>query len=282
MREPLNRTILLLDIERFGRRDDVVQAVLRRGLHTVVDRTLLAAGAEPSQQYREDRGDGVIVLLSGDVPKTEVLRALLTLTPELLHEQNRLASSSAQLRLRMVLASGEVAHDQLAGTTGGLVGHDLNEACRLLDADALRTALAERAGETCVLAISDPIYQGVVRHGHRGIRPESFASVHVTVKDGALSAWLHIGNGPAVAPPDPAAPGPAVSAAGDTRPAPAAQAPASGAVFHFHGAPVVHGSVVGGDQHGVSGGQVSGDVVLGGQLDRDHEHRAGTGEGATR
>ncbi|MFD0275067.1 hypothetical protein ACFVHB_14365 [Kitasatospora sp. NPDC127111] len=283
MPEPVNRTILLLDIERFSRRDDVVQAVLRRTLKSVVDETLLAAGVEVTQQYREDRGDGLIVLLGGEVAKTAVLRSLLTVTPELLHDHNRLASRGAQMRLRMVLAAGEIAHDPQAGTAGGVVGHDLNQSFRLLDSDALRAALAERAEDECVLMVSPVVYEGVVRHGHRGVRPEHFRRTEVTVKDGVLAGWLHRGGGERPEVPGdgeaeaPAPPGPAdgvrAAAAGPSGgPAVAPPPPRSGgaerpgAVFHFHGAPVVHGSLVGGDQHGVSGGQVTGDVVLGGTL----------------
>lgn len=294
MREPVNRTILLLDVERFSRRDDVVQAVLRRTFNKIVDQTLEAAGVEATQQYREDRGDGLIVLLSGDVAKTVLLRSLLTTTPELLHEHNLLASDSAQMRLRIVLAAGEVAHDTHAGTTGGLVGHDLNQACRLLDADVLRSALAERRDEHCVLAVSAPVYEGVVRHGHRGVRPDLFRRADVTVKDGVLPAWIHLGAAQDRGPGTGAAPPRAAEVTGTTEPAettgtreaadtgtraagPApAPAPAAasrersaGAVFHFHGAPVIHGSLVGGDQHGVSGGQVTGDVVLGGTRAED-------------
>ncbi|GGW56531.1 hypothetical protein [Streptomyces griseoloalbus] len=304
MREPVNRTILLLDIERFSRRDDVVQAVLRRTLNKIVDETLEAAGVEATQQYREDRGDGLIVLLSGDVAKTVLLRTLVTTTPELLHEHNLLASDSAQMRLRIVLAVGEVAHDPHAGTTGGLVGHDLNQACRLLDADVLRSALAERQDEHCVLAVSAPVYEGVVRHGHRGVRPDLFRQADVTVKDGTLPAWIHQGassgrtptariTAPAPEPDSPPArssapaqaaeaaeahpPAPAAGRTAAPAPAPAPQERSAGAVFHFHGAPVIHGSLVGGDQQGVSGGQVTGDVVLGGTRTED-----GTTDGSRR
>ncbi|MCF3101113.1 hypothetical protein IPZ58_05910 [Streptomyces roseoverticillatus] len=289
MREPVNRTILLLDIERFSRRDDVVQAVLRRTLNTVVDQTLVTAGVEATQQYREDRGDGLIVLLSGDVAKTAVLRALLTVMPELLHDHNRLAAGGAQMRLRMVLAAGEVAHDPQAGTTGGLVGHDLNQAFRLLDSDALRRALAEQADGHCVLAVSTPVYEGVVRHGHHGVRPELFRPAEVTVKDGVLSAWIQGGGGEAAGPAEAGEAGGVSSRSPAPQPPAQAQAPApapapehpGGAVFHFHGAPVVHGSLVGGDQHGVSGGHVTGDVILGGSgsapADRAGESRTEDG-----
>ncbi|MFI8961951.1 hypothetical protein ACIGO8_07535 [Streptomyces sp. NPDC053493] len=265
MREPVNRTILLLDIERFSRRDDVVQAVLRRTLNKIVDQTLEAAGVEATQQYREDRGDALIVLLNGDVAKTVLLRSLLTTTPELLHGHNLLASDSAQMRLRIVLAAGEVAHDPHTGTTGGLVGHDLNQACRLLDAQVLRDVLAARPDEHCVLAVSAPVYEGVVRHGHRGVRPELFRRTDVTVKDGVLPAWIHQGAAPDSVPAPDSAPAAVAAPAEAPAPAPAAQERPAGAVFHFHGgAPVVHGSLVGGDLHGVSGGEVTGDVVLGG------------------
>ncbi|MDK9495914.1 hypothetical protein QEZ40_007400 [Streptomyces katrae] len=294
MREPVNRTILLLDIERFSRRDDVVQVVLRRTLNKIVDQTLEAAGVEATQQYREDRGDGLIVLLSGDVAKTVLLRSLLTAVPDLLHEHNQLASDSAQMRLRIVLAAGEVAHDPHAGTTGGLVGHDLNQACRLLDADVLRSALAARQDEHCVLAVSAPVYEGVVRHGHRGVRPELFRQADVTVKDGVLPAWIHRGAAadrtpaPVTTPdPEPAsgraqasepAGAPAPPAGNRTSAAAPSSAPrerSAGAVFHLGGNPVIHGSLVGGDQYGVSGGQVTGDVVLGGTRTED-----GTGRGS--
>lgn len=269
--EPLNRTILLLDVERFSTRDDVVQAVLRRTLGTVVDETLAAADVEPRQQYREDRGDGLIVLISGDVPKTALLRALLSSTPELLHSYNRLAAPGARLRLRMVLSAGEVADDRRPGVAGGLVGHDLNQAFRLLDAQSLRTALAQRTTEASVLCVSQGIYEGIVRHGHTGVRPESFHHVRFDTKDGELTAWLH-GAGASAQPPEP------VDArhGGSQQQAPA-QPGAAGAVFHFHGAPEVHGSVVGGDQHGVSGGQVTGDVVLGGTVNRQAPHRGRAG-----
>ncbi|MFF1496477.1 hypothetical protein [Streptomyces sp. NPDC058304] len=58
-------------------------------------------------------------------------------------------------------------------------------------------------------------------------------------------------------------------------PAPTVQERSAGAVFHFHGAPVIHGSLVGGDLHGVSGGHVAGDVVLGGTRTEDGDADGG-------
>ncbi|MFF2075658.1 hypothetical protein ACFVXG_13005 [Kitasatospora sp. NPDC058162] len=256
MTDPVNHTILLLDIEQFGRRDDVEQAFMRRMLYSVLHETLRSAGVEPAEQRLEDRGDSVMALISATVPKTGLLHALINETPTLLHANNRLAADSARVRLRIVLASGEVAVQELGGALGGAVGWDLNQAFRLLDSTALREALRHRDGP-CVLGVSDSLYQGIVRHGHGGLAPETFHRVTVQGKEGAFPAWLHGEPAPGT-PVDtpPATPTPA-----------AAQAPAAtqgAATFQFlGGTPTFGGNLIGGDQHTVSGGQVHGDVNTG-------------------
>jgi hypothetical protein len=299
MTEPVNRTILLFDIERFSRRDDVEQAFLRRTLGSVVEDTLTAAGVERTQQYREDRGDGLIILISGDVSKAALLRALLTATPDSLRGYNRFAASSTRMRLRVVLSAGEVAYDAQGDTVGGLVGHDLNQACRLLDAEVLRAALRQRPAADSVLCVSAPVYEGVVRHGHRGLDRESFHRVAVAVKEDRLDAWLH-GPLPAGQEGDPGGrpAGPerpaeaethtAAETAADAQPDTAEPAepaePRQGRrprtaetgvqVTISGGSPTFGGGLVAGDQIGVSGGQVTGDVVMGSvHRDRGGEHR---------
>lgn len=188
--EPVNRTILLIDIESYTQRDNVEQTYLRRGLYDVADDVLLGAGVGPSQQYREDRGDGIVILLSGDVSKTALLKTLVRTVPDLLNGYNRLASQRTQMRLRIVLASGEVALHPRNGSVGGLVGHDLNQACRLLDAPVLREALRQRQAEH-VLCVSRSVYDGVVRHHYPGLPPEHFHPVTAPVKEDVLDGWLH-------------------------------------------------------------------------------------------
>lgn len=238
MTEPVNRTILLFDIEQFGRRDDVEQAFLRRLLYDVVDETLRAAQVEETSRLRADRGDSLMELIDARVSLRILVKTLLTETPALLHSKNRLIASTAQMRLRIVLAAGYVAVDE----RDGWVGSDLNQACRLLDADPLRQALRE-SDQANVLCVSDPVYQGVVRHGHHGVRPDGFQQITVQGKEGPINAWLH-GN---VAQPS-----------GDTtQPTSAASLVAPGGPS----APAHPGAAhVMGDQYGVAGGQVNGDL----------------------
>ncbi|MEZ3177387.1 hypothetical protein KYY02_01275 [Streptomyces pimonensis] len=295
MTDPVSRTILLLDIERYSDRDDVEQAYLRRMLYDVTDRALESAGIDETQRLRADRGDAVMELIDANAPVTALLRALLTEVPSQLRSVNRMASRSAQIRLRGVVATGYVAVDR----HDGWVGSDLNHACRLLDAHLLRSALRERADDFA-LCVSDALYSGVVRHDHPGIPAADFHAATVDSKNGPLTAWLHgpvpaAADGRARAAADHAdhgergeeAPGgsgdrPAPATAhprgrtesdGPQRsgPAPAGDrgAPAPGAVLHVTGGTMSFGGgYVAGDQHGVSGGHVTGDVVMGSNTDR--------------
>ncbi|WP_369248568.1 hypothetical protein [Streptomyces sp. R41] len=286
MTDPVSRTILLLDIEKYSDRDDVEQAYLRRMLYDITDRALETAGIDERLRLRADRGDSVMELIDANASVTALLRALLTEVPAQLRAINRMASSSAQIRLRGVVATGYVAVDD----HDGWVGSDLNHACRLLDAQLLRAALRERANDFA-LCVSEGVHTGIVRHSHPGIPAEDFHPVTVDSKNGPLRAWLHgpvpqgtedhgekqgtddhSEKGGTPAPGDSGespAPG-AAPAAGSGKPAdPAAPArlatPPGGVVFNFNGgSPSFGGSLVGGDQHGVSGGRVTGDVHLGG------------------
>lgn len=272
MSDPVSRTILLLDIERYSDRDDVEQAYLRRMLYDITDRTLESAGIHETMRLRSDRGDSVMELVDAGAPVTALLRALLQDMPMRLRAVNRMASGSAQIRLRAVLATGYVAVDEL----NGWVGSDLNRACRLLDAEVLRAALRERPDDF-VLCVSADVYHGIVRHDHVGVPADDFHSVTVESKNGPIDAWLHGPSpygaggrgGGAAARPAHEEPGPTTPPPGAAPGRPTGSPPSgSGAVFNFHGgAPRFGGSLVGGDQHGVSGGRVTGDVCLGGSRD---------------
>jgi hypothetical protein len=252
MTDPVSRTILLLDIERFSDRDDVEQAYLRRMLYDITDRALESAGIDETLRLRADRGDSVMELIDANAPVTALLRALLTDVPVQLRQINRMASRSAQIRLRGVVATGWVAVDR----QGGWVGSDLNRACRLLEADLLRAALRERPDDLA-LCVSDALYRGVVRHDHPGVPASEFHPVTLDSKNGPLRAWLH-GPVPAAGPDrghgaggtEQAPDGPLIRPAGSRgAPAPAGSrgaAPASGHVFNVSGGSVSFGGSFGG------------------------------------
>lgn len=245
MSDPLPRTILLVDTERYSDRDDVQQAFLRRMLYDVVDRTLLAAGIDQTLRLRADRGDAIMELIDPNAPLTTLLRTLLTEVPAQLRAVNRLAAASAQIRLRAVLATGYVAIDAY----DGWVGSDLNHACRLLDGEPLKQALRERTDDYA-LCVSEPVYAGIVRHNHTGIPAEEFSQVTMPSKNGPLGAWLYgplPKGGPAPEPERDSGAGTGAAAATADRPANR-----------------ISGGVFGGVNHGIAGGTFHGDIRLGG------------------
>ncbi|GLW00010.1 hypothetical protein [Streptomyces lavendulae] len=250
MSDPLHRTFLLVDTERFSDRDDVQQAYLRRMLYDVVDRTLLAAGVDQTLRLRADRGDAIMELIDSSVPVNTLLRALLTEVPAQLRSVNRLAASSAQIRLRAVLATGYVMIDEY----DGWVGSDLNHACRLLDGDTLRAALRERHDDYA-LCVSEAVYSGIVRHEHPGVPSAEFREITVPGKNGPLTAWLHgplpqgAAAAPAAATPS-AAPSPASVSSPTSSPAP--ESVPTTMEVHF-----------GGTNNGVQAGVVHGGITFG-------------------
>ncbi|SDN06529.1 hypothetical protein SAMN04487981_103433 [Streptomyces sp. cf386] len=254
MTDPVYRTLLLFDIEQFGSRDDVEQAFLRRVLYEVVDATLLTAGIDETARQRADRGDSVMELIDVQASVPTLVKTLLTETPALLHSKNRLIASSAQMRLRIVLSAGYVAIDEL----DGWVGSDLNHAVRLLDSAHLRNALKQRDDDS-VLCVSDGIFQGVVRHDRLGVRSADFHRITVETKEGPTVAWLHG---------EPIAEGPEEAVGGMQDQAPRARRAAVDLGHASFG-----GSYVDGDQHGVSNGHVTGDVIMGSKITERGERR---------
>ncbi|MBC2864055.1 hypothetical protein [Streptomyces mexicanus] len=232
MTDPVNRTILLFDIEQYGSRDDVEQAYLRRVLYDVTDATLGAASVDDAAHLRADRGDSVMELIDTRISVPALVKTLLTETPALLQSKNRLLASSAQMRLRIVLSSGYVAVDDL----DGWVGSDLNHAVRLLNSDPLRDALKERDSDS-VLCVSEGIYQGVVRHGPLGVRPGDFHRITVPTKEGPTVAWLH----------------------GEPRATKSLDTPTGAAPVSDTPLPAHHVVHINGDQYGQAGGTLHGD-----------------------
>ncbi|ROQ89014.1 class 3 adenylate cyclase [Streptomyces sp. 2132.2] len=181
------RTLLLVDLEGFNKRNEVEQAYLRRSLYSLVDRVATAAGAGSGERQQSDLGDAVMELIDDTVPVVDLLRALLQVLPADLNAYNRVASGSARIRLRLVLATVRVDMRERGWAGDGEFVH----AYRLLDADLLRTALRERMDDYA-LCVSAAVYQSTVRHNHGGVPAQEFHEVAVPTKDGVLQAWLHL------------------------------------------------------------------------------------------
>lgn len=201
---PVHRSIVGLDLEGSTKRTNPVKGEVRRVLYDVLAQAMLTAGIGSRHLERlTDRGDGVLVLIRphDDVPKPVVLRHLIpSLTAELIEHNASVKRPELQLRLRAVVHAGEVHEDE-----NGFYGDDLDFACRLLDSPKLKQALKEAATSPLALAVSEEIYQGIVRQGYLdGAQYRPLCRVRVGSR--LRRGWVHIPtslrlDNPAVLPP---------------------------------------------------------------------------------
>ena len=116
----LHRAILCVDVEGFGdrRRTNPHQVVVRDGLYRSLRDAFTRSGVEWDACYHEDRGDGVLILVSPDVPKNLLVGKVPRELAAALSEHNRAYGIEARIRLRMAVHAGEIVSD-----AHGVVGH---------------------------------------------------------------------------------------------------------------------------------------------------------------
>ena len=186
---PTHRSVVVIDMAGSARRDNMTQLRTRMALDRMVRASLRTAGISRWRLAIEDRGDGMIVLLPATVSKVDILDPFVPLLASRLRDHNSVAAAGSRIRVRVAVHAGEVLR-----LATGWVGADLNLACRLVNSEPLYLELARHPSVDLVLAISEVIHDGIVRHGYRGIRPSGFIPVRVAVKEADTRAWLLASN----------------------------------------------------------------------------------------
>jgi hypothetical protein len=181
----VHRTIVVVDVERFGdrRRTSVHQVAVRAGLYQVLRRAFEQAGVLWNACDHEDRGDGVVVLVPAETPKALFVDAVPHALAKALREHNNIHAVEARIRLRMAVHAGEVIFDQ-----HGFTATAVNMAFRLLDAAPLKTVLAESPGVLAVIT-SGWFFDEVVRHSP-ACDAATYRPVRISVKETSTVAWI--------------------------------------------------------------------------------------------
>ncbi|MBV9445875.1 MAG: tetratricopeptide repeat protein [Streptosporangiaceae bacterium] len=174
-----------MDVEGFGdsHRSDAHQVAVREGLYRALEMAFSASGIPWAECYREDRGDGVLVLVPPHVPKALFAMSLPEHLAEALREHNAVHSVKAQIRLRMALHAGEMYLDR-----HGATGRSVNLVFRLLEASELRLALA-RASGVLALIVSSWFFEEVVQNTPASIAT-AYRKAEVAVKETGAIAWI--------------------------------------------------------------------------------------------
>ncbi|WP_165965998.1 hypothetical protein [Actinomadura sp. 7K534] len=205
----LNCSVLFCDVAGFGdpSRDDEDRRVVREATYRILLTALEASGVGLAQTYREDRGDGALVIVSPAVPTSALVDPLAGHLAVALRRHNHRASEAVRIQLRAALHVGPITPDG-----EGLNGQAIIQAARLLEAPALKAALAERGADLGFI-VSPFVYDAFVAHLQGAVDRASFERVTVEVKETATEGWMYLaGTGlparraAAPRPPDPGGP----------------------------------------------------------------------------
>ncbi|QFG22249.1 hypothetical protein [Actinomadura sp. WMMB 499] len=222
---PQPASIAVVDIVGSSGEHDMAKRRSRAALYAWLEGAL---GRLWTDGRHADRGDGVLMVWGRDVPKVEVLTALLRLPDHL--------PDGVPPRIRVAVHAGDVYADPR-----GLVGDSVNRTFRLNEAGLLREAIARARGPVAYL-VSDEVHGSVVEYGYDGLDPDAFHEAVVDLKESTRRAWLHIPREDGLA---------ARLAARSSVPRPAAPAQAGGVHITTGGnAEIRDSTIAGGDIHG--------------------------------
>jgi len=183
----VHRAILIVDVEKFGdhARTNAHQLAVRHAMYKALRRSFAKARISWADCTTEDRGDGVLVLVPADVPKSWLVTKVVTRLADVLVHHNAACSPQTRIRLRVALHAGEVHYD-----ARGVTGAAINFAFRLISAEQPKYLLRASSG-ALVLVVSNWFYDEVVRHDAAAM-PTSFHQIYVTAKETVATAWARV------------------------------------------------------------------------------------------
>ncbi|SBT46199.1 nucleotidyl cyclase domain-containing protein [Micromonospora auratinigra] len=178
MAAPTPHSILVVDIEGFGKRSNPVQSSLRDSMYEVVRHAFADAHLNWADVHPQDRGDGILMLLPAATSVVALAGELVRALDAGLREKAKIYTAAHAMRFRVALHQGLCQRD-----ANGWVGEAINTASRLVDAQVLRDALAAAPTAVLAFAVSDEIYRGVVRHDYRFVDSSTFGPAVLNVKE---------------------------------------------------------------------------------------------------
>ena len=211
-REPLNCSIVFTDVAGFSDpvRNDGDRDVVRAAMYEILRSSFDAAGVPWAGCYREDRGDGAVIVVPPTISTQRLVDPLMAELAGRLRQYNRRASEVVRIQLRVAVHVGPVGRD-----SEGLTGQAVIAAARIVDAPVIKARLAAEQADL-IFAASDYVYDQVVRNCGGQVDPVAFEHMECQVKETHVSVWAHLAGRVAsppglggVPPPAPAAaPGP--------------------------------------------------------------------------
>ncbi|GAB3960399.1 hypothetical protein [Streptomyces sparsus] len=184
--------IISLDTQGSGTIPDPDRPGVRTRIYQVAEDAFDKAGIGDARLVQEDRGDGIIAVV--EPRRTEALAGEWV---EYLHQNLRQVNRELNrpLRLRAGLNVGPFTPDR-----HGFSGSAVDLACRIGNCPEAKAVLAAAPDSPLLVAVTERLYQEVVRHGGRWIEPDHYRRIRVLLQEGAQQTWFTV---PGLAAPPP-------------------------------------------------------------------------------
>jgi hypothetical protein len=171
-------------------RDDDIRRYLHEELYRILEKGFEASGIPWSRCFREDRGDGALVIITPGITAQPIVDPLPERLRSLIRRHNHVSRDAARIQLRTAAHLGPVDHDG-----HGFIGSDVDFLFRMLDARPLKNAL-DSTGADLALIVSEYIYGNVVCRHPSLVSPDAFRPVRFQVKHTRARAWTYLPSGP--------------------------------------------------------------------------------------
>jgi hypothetical protein len=186
-----NCSILYTDVAAFSDhiRTDEDRRTVRQAMYETLRDAFEGSGLPWARIYREDRGDGTLMVVPPWVPTSSLADPLLSHIGARLDAHNREADDGVRIQLRVALDVGPVMPD-----AEGVSGEVIIQTARMLDAPDFKAELAD-TGADLGFIVSQFVYDSVVKHGREAGRSSAYRQVVVRVKETATTAWMCLAHG---------------------------------------------------------------------------------------
>jgi hypothetical protein len=153
-----NCTICLTDITAFSDsfRSDHDRLTVRAAMYQMLTDAFNDSDVPWLACHREDRGDGVLIVIPPSIPTGLVVEAVVTRLAVALRRHNRRGPAATRIQLRVGLHVGPVTTD-----AEGVSGHAINQTARLIEAAAVKSSIAEACADLAFVT-SESVYDTVI------------------------------------------------------------------------------------------------------------------------
>ncbi|MEV5831147.1 cyclic nucleotide-binding domain-containing protein [Spirillospora sp. NPDC052242] len=168
-----------------GRSDEDLLEV-KRIMYEALEEAFAISRVPWDDCHREDRGDGVLIVVPPEVPTASVVNPMIPWVAARLRRHNRRSSEALHVRLKIALHVGPVIADGAS-----MSGWPVDYSAHLLDVEPLKQPLA--AGDASVGFIASSfVYESAIAHGSGSAEAADYEPVSTKVDQTDVTGWMYL------------------------------------------------------------------------------------------